>query len=106
MNDYSSAKSATMATGGGYAGTALAPAPPRLTQINDRLEKTLSHAAEIEKRMDNLATRLLGSTPESVSNDKEPPSPSATVSIMERQIDWLGSVLARANQHLGRLENL
>jgi hypothetical protein len=79
---------------------------PRLAQMSERLEKTLNHAAELGTRIDNLANRLVGSVPEAVEAQKDPPTPIATVSVMERQIEYIGQVLTRINQNVARLENL
>lgn len=80
--------------------------PSRLEQSAQAFEKSLGEFLDLNQRLNNIADRILGPVPEAVSNDKQPPSPSATIGRVEYLNEGLAYALRRLRQSTERLEVL
>lgn len=103
MDNYGTATQNYM---GGASNTLAAPRQPRLDQLAERFEKSLSEFAELSARLQNVADRLLGPVPEAVDKNGMPPSPSATTGRLESLAETQGLLLRRLRQSTERLEVL
>jgi hypothetical protein len=81
------------------------PRQPRLIELGERFEKSLSEFQTLNANLRNIAERALGAIPETVAKDAQGPGP-ATVSKLENYQQVLDGMLSRLRETIERLDQL
>ena len=98
------------------AGVAVSPgygakldSPPtirRFEGVLNRLDRVIGANSENAERLEQLADRLGGPTPQEVKQGSNTPQPGNVAAALERFAEILESQAARAHSAIGRLETL